>query len=102
MSRNVLVAILGLVVFLVVAGAFYLEIAASARATDSVWMVSRRVVAGDMLSPENVQRARIPRAGTGLDYFTGDLVAAESRASHEMSPGTIVFRNDVLDQELAL
>src|SRR2546421_11395312 len=101
MSRNALVAILGMVVFLVVAGAFYLEIAASCRATESVWMVSQSVAAGDQLSSDNVQQTRIPRAGN-LDYFTGNLIASKSRAAHAMSAGTIVFRNDVLDQEMAL
>jgi hypothetical protein len=97
-----MVAILLMVIFLVVAGAFYLEIAASSRATDQIWMVSRSVSAGDMLSSDNVQRTRVPRAGNDLDYFTGDLVKRSSRASHDMAAGTILFNNDVLDKELAL
>ena len=102
MSRNVLVALLGMMVFLVVAGAVYLEILASARATDVVWEVSRSVSSGDLLTSDNVHQARIPRAGEGLDYFTGDLLGANARASHDMAAGTIVFQNDVLDQDLAL
>jgi hypothetical protein len=102
MSRNALVAILGMVVFLVVAGAFYLEIAASARATDRVWMVTKSVRAGDDLTQDNLQRTRVPRAGTDLDYYTDDLFKNRRRAAHAMSAGTIVFKNDVLDQEMAL
>ena len=102
MSRNVLVAILGMVVFLVVAGAFYLEIAASSRAADTVWMVSRAVAAGDVLTNDNVYRARVARAGDPLDYYTGDLLGRHARAAHEMSAGTILFSHDVLEQELAL
>ncbi len=102
MSRNALVAILGMVVFLVVAGAFYLEIAASSRATDQVWMVTRSVAAGDTLGADNIQRTRVPRAANDLDYFTGNLLKTESKASHQMSAGTIIFKNDVLDQEMAL
>lgn len=102
MSRNALVAILLMVIFLVVAGAFYLEIAASARATDQIWMVSRSVSAGDSLTSDNVQRTRVPRAGNDLDYYTGDLVKRPSRAAHDMAAGTILFNNDVQDKDMAL
>lgn len=102
MSRNVLVAVLGMVVFLVVAGAFYLEIAASARATDTVWMVFRPVAAGDVLSGDNVRRARIARSGDSLDYYTDNLLGKRARAAHGMSAGTILFSHDVLEKELAL
>jgi hypothetical protein len=102
MSRNVLVAFLGMVVFLVVAGAVYLEIAAAARATDVVWEVSRSVSAGDVLTSDNVHQTRVPRASDTLDYFTGNLLGAQARASHDMAAGTIVFQNDVLDQDVAL
>jgi len=99
MSRNALVAILGMVVFLVVAGAFYLEIAAAARATDVVWMTTRPVEAGDPLDQTNVQRTRIPRGGSTLDYYTQNLLKDPKRAAHEMSAGTILFGHDVLDQD---
>ncbi len=102
MSRNVLVAFLGMVVFLVVAGAVYLEIAASAGATDVVWEVSRPVSAGDVLTADNVHQLRIARASDTLAYFGGDLLGAHARASHDMAAGTIVFQNDVLDRDLAL
>jgi hypothetical protein len=102
MSRNVLVAILGLVVFLVVAGAFYLEILAASRASDSVWMVVKPVVAGDVLGTDNVRRARVARTGDPLDYYTGDLLEKRLRAAHEMSAGTILFTHDVMEQERAL
>jgi len=102
MSRNALVAILLMVIFLVVAGAFYLEIAASARATDQVWMVSRSVSAGDVLSLDNTQRTRVPRAGSDLDYYTNDLVKKPGRAAHDMAAGTVLFSNDVIDKEQAL
>jgi hypothetical protein len=102
MSRNVVVAILGLLVFLVVAGAVYLEIAASSGATDTVWVVTRAVSAGDLLSSDNVRRVRIRHATDGLDYFTGQVKQGTSRASHGMSAGTLLFSNDVMDEELAL
>lgn len=101
MSRNVLVAILLMVVFLVVAGAFYLEIALSSRATDTVFLVTQAVQPGDQLSDRNVRKARIPRSGDPLDYFRGPLEKG-SRAAHEMSAGTILFSHDVLEQDLAL
>ena len=102
MSRNVLVAILGVMVFLVVAGAVYLQIYVSARATDLVWGVSRSVAAGDLLTADNVHRTRIPRGSETWDFYVGDLIGARVRAAHEMSAGTILFKKDVQEQELAL
>lgn len=102
MSRNVLVAIVAMLVFVVVAGAVYLELAASAGAKDLVWLVSRSVTAGELLTPDNVQQQRIPHAGGNLDYFTGQLQANVSRASHDMGAGTILFQDDVLNDDLAL
>lgn len=101
MSRNFLVAVLGMLVFLVVAGAVYLEIATSAGASDQVWQVTRAVSAGDVLTSDAVQRTRIPHAGDGLPYFTGKL-DKNTRAAHDMATGTILFSNDVLQQDLAL
>jgi len=102
MSRNALVAIVAMVVFVVVAGAVYLELAASAGAKDLVWLVSHSVTAGEQLTPDNVQQQRIPHAGDGLAYFTGQLQAGTSRAAHDMGAGTILFQGDVLTQDLAL
>lgn len=102
MSRNALVAILGLVVFLVFAGAVYLEIVASSGATDSVWMVTKPVAAGDKLTTDNVHRSRVPRAGDNLDYFTGDVLKKESWAAHQMETGTILFTHDVSQENRAL
>lgn len=101
MSRNVMVAIVAMLVFVVVAGAVYLELLASAGAKDLVWMVSRSVSAGDMLTSDNVQQQRIPHAGN-LDYYSGALQAGVSRAAHDMGAGTILFQDDVLNQDLAL
>jgi hypothetical protein len=102
MSRNALVAIVAMVVFVVVAGAVYLELAASAGAKDLVWLVSRSVTAGEQLTPDNVQQQRIPHAGDGLAYFTGKLQAGVSRAAHDMGAGTILFQDDVLTRDMAL
>jgi hypothetical protein len=102
MSRNVLVAIVAMLVFVVVAGAVYLELAASAGAKDLVWEVSRSVTAGEMLTPDNVQQQHIPHVGDNLDYFTGQLQTNVSRASHDMGAGTILFQDDVLNENLAL
>src|SRR5215831_11123390 len=102
MSRNVLVAVVAMLVFVVVAGAVYLELVASAGARDIVWEVSRSVSAGDMLTSDNVHRQPIPYAGDNLDFFTGELRAGVSRASHDMGAGTILFHGDVLEQDLAL
>ncbi|HZU18090.1 MAG TPA: hypothetical protein VFD01_15995 [Candidatus Dormibacteraeota bacterium] len=102
MSRNVLVLLVGLVVFIAVAIAIYLQILTSARASDQVWAVTRPVQAGDPLTRDNVQRTRIPHSGDGWDFYTGDLIAAHARAAHAMAAGTIVFKDDVLDQDLAL
>src|SRR5215472_13742838 len=102
MSRNVLVAIVSMLVFVVVAGAVYLELAASAVAKDLVWEVSRSVSAGELLTPDNVQQQRIPHAGDNLDFFTGQLRTNVSRASHDMGAGTILFQDDVLNDDLAL
>jgi hypothetical protein len=102
MSRNVLVAIVAMLVFVVVAGAVYLELAASAGAKDLVWEISRSVSAGEVLTTDNVQQQRIPHAGDNLDYYTGQLQAGVSRAAHDMGAGTILFQNDVLNQDFAL
>lgn len=102
MSRNVLVAIVAMVVFVVVAGAVYLELLASAGAKDLVWEVSQSVTAGEMLTADNVQQQRIPHAGDNLAYFTGQLKAGVSRAAHDMGAGTILFQGDVLEQDMAL
>src|SRR5689334_20732295 len=102
MSRNALVAILGLVVFLVFAGAVYLEIVASSGATDSVWMITKPVAAGDKLTADNVHRSRVPRAGDNLDYFGGDVLKKQSWAAHQMETGTILFTHDVSQDDRAL
>jgi hypothetical protein len=100
MSRSVLVAIVAMVVFVVVAGAIYLELAASAGAKDTVWEVTQSVAAGDQLVG-NVHRQTIPHAGDGLALYAGSI-GTSSRASHDMAAGTILFSNDVIDQDLAL
>jgi hypothetical protein len=102
MSRNFLVAIVAMVVFVVVAGAVYLELLASAGAKDLVWEVSQAVTAGQMLTPDNVQQQRIAHAADNLAYYTGKLKSGVSRAAHDMGAGTILFQGDVLEQDLAL
>jgi hypothetical protein len=102
MSRNVLVAFVAMLVFVVVAGAVYLELAASAGARDVVWEISRSVTAGELLTPDNVQQQRIPHAGDNIPYFAGQLQKNVSRASHDMGTGTILFQDDVLNDDLAL
>ncbi|HLH71510.1 MAG TPA: SAF domain-containing protein [Candidatus Dormibacteraeota bacterium] len=102
MSRHALVVLIGLVVFAAVTGAIYLQILTSAHASDLVWAVSRPVQAGDPLTADNVHQTRIPRSGDSWDFYTGDLIAAHARAAHPMAAGTIVFKDDVLDQDLAL
>jgi hypothetical protein len=102
MSRNVLVAIVAMLVFVVVAGAVYLEVIASASAKDLVWEVSRSVTTGELLTSDNVQQQRVPHAGQNLDYFTGQLQTNVSRAAHDMGAGTLLFQDDVLNDDLAL
>jgi hypothetical protein len=102
MSRNVLVALVGLLVFLVVAGAVYLQIWTSATRTDLVWAVSHGVRSGDVLNAENVHQVRIPSSGDQWDFFAGDLVAAHARAAHDMSAATLIFKNDVDQRDMAL
>src|SRR6266436_2204171 len=100
MSRNVLVALVGLLVFLVVAGAVYLQIIVSARQADTVWAVTSSVTAGDELNGANARQVHIPRTGDTWDYFTGDL--GHARAAHDMAPGTVIFNSDILQGDLAL
>jgi hypothetical protein len=102
MSRNVPVALLGLLVFMVVAGAIYLQIWSSARQTDLVWTVTSSVAAGDELNGGNVKQVVVPRSGESLDYYNGDLANAHRRASHDMTTGTLVFRSDFQSQDMAL
>jgi hypothetical protein len=102
MSRNVLVAFVGLLVFLVVAGAVYLQIWASANRTDLVWAVSHEVQPGDLLTADNVHQVRIPSSGDAWDFFSGDLIAAHARAAHDMSAATLIFKNDVDRRDMAL
>jgi hypothetical protein len=101
MSRNVLVAGVGLLVFLIVAGAVYLQIVTNPR-SEAVWAVSRSVAAGDALTADNVHRTSIPASGDAWDFYNGDLLAAHARASHDMTSNTIVFKKDVQNQDLAL
>jgi hypothetical protein len=102
MSRNVLVAGVGLLVFLIVAGAVYLQILNSASRSDTVWAVSRAVAAGDQLTGDVVRQTHIPASGDTWDFYSGDLLAAHARASHDMAAGTIVFKKDVQTQDMAL
>src|SRR5262245_4746768 len=102
MSRNVLVAIVGLLVFLVVAGAVYLQIWSSASRTDLVWAVSHAVQSGDALTADNVHQVRLPSSGDTWDFFSGDLIAAHARAAHDMSAATLIFKNDVEQRDMAL
>lgn len=101
-SRNVLVAVAGIFLFVVVAGAVYLEILASSRSSDLVWAVSSSVSAGDQLTPSNVHQVRVPRTGDTWNYYTGDLLHGDHRAAHDMAAGTMLFADDVLVQEMAL
>jgi hypothetical protein len=100
-GRNVAVAIVGGLVFLVVAGAVYLEIFASARATDPVWMVTSSVSSGDPFGAGNLKQIHLAQSGENLDYYRGDLLSGTHVAAHDMSGGSIVFQDDVLDQQLA-
>jgi hypothetical protein len=100
-ARNVAVAIVGGLVFLVVAGAVYLEIFASARATDPVWMVTSSVSAGDQFGAGNLKQIRLAQSGENLDYYRGDLLSGTHVAAHDMAGGTILFQSDVLDQQFA-
>ncbi len=102
MSRNVLVAGVGLLVFLIVAGAVYLQIVSNANRSDMVWAVSRSVAPGDAFTTDNVHQTRIPATGDAWDFYTGDLLAAHVRASHDMTPNTIVFKTDVQERDMAL
>jgi hypothetical protein len=102
MSRNVLVAGVGLLVFLIVAGAVYLQILNSASRSDTVWAVSRAVAAGDQLTGDVVRQTHVPASGDTWDFYSGDLLAAHARASHDMAAGTIVFKKDVQTQDMAL
>ena len=103
--RNVTVAAAGLLIFLVVAGAIYLQIITSARQTVTVWALSSSVVAGGQLNGSpggNVRQVQVGRGSDSWDYFTGDLGAKARRASHGMSVGTLLFRSDVLEDDRAL
>lgn len=102
MSRNVLVAVVGLLVFLVVAGAVYLQIWTSATRTDLVWAVSHEVQPGDPLTADNVHQVQIRSSGDAWDFFSGDLIAAHARAAHDMSAATLIFKNDVDQRDMAL
>jgi len=101
-SRGVVVALAGAVLFLVVAGAVYLEILVSARSTDPVWAVTRDVAAGDQLDSTDVRQVRLPRTGDSWSFYTGDLAATPRRAAHAMPAGTIVFNGDVVSEDQAL
>jgi hypothetical protein len=102
--RNVTVAAAGLLIFLVVAGAIYLQILTSARQTVNVWAVSSSVTAGASLSVRdgNVRQVQIVRGSDTWDYLIDDLGAKAVRASHAMNTGTILFKSDVLEEDRAL
>jgi hypothetical protein len=101
-SRSVLVAFVGVLVFCLVAGAIYLEILTSARATQLAWEVTQPVAAGQELTTANVTEVRVPAADGGWDLVRGNLPAEHRRAAHGMSAGTVLFNSDLLQQDLAL
>lgn len=101
-ARSLLVAVAALTMFLVVAGAVYLEILLSAKSTETVWAVSNAVSAGDELSSDNVKQVRLPRTGDTWAFYSGDLPSAHRRAAHSMPVGTMLFKSDVLEKDVAM
>ena len=102
MSRNPLFAIMATLVFLVAAGLLYLQVWASSNRTEQVWQLSRPVMAGDLLTGDNVRQVSFPASGDALDYFRGDLLGAHAKAAHEMAANTVLYKLDVQTQDLAL
>lgn len=102
--RNVTVAAAGLLIFLVVAGAIYLQILTSARQTVTVWALSSPVPAGASISVRdgNARQVQVARGSDSWDYLADDLSAKAVRASHAMNTGTLLFKSDVLDDDRAL
>lgn len=101
-SRSLLVAVAALMMFAVVAGAVYLEILVSAKSTDTVWAVNSAVSAGDELTADNVKKVGLPRTGDTWALYSGDLPSAHRRAAHSMPVGTMLFKSDVLEKDMAL
>ena len=100
--RNALLAAAALLVFVAVAVAVDLQIVLQAHSTQTVWAVTRPVSAGDQLTSANVRQVQIPQTGTTWDFYSGDLLKDSRRVGHAMNAGTMIFRTDLLPQDLSL
>ena len=102
--RNAVLAAAALLVFVAVAVAVDLQIVLQSRSTQSVWAVTKPVIAGDQLGSDNgnVRRVQVPQTGDSWAFYTGDLLKSPQRAGHKMDAGTMIFQADILREETSL
>src|SRR3984893_11427074 len=102
--RNAVLAAAALLVFVAVAVAVDLQIVLQSHSTQSVWAVTKRVIAGDQLGSDNgnVRRVQVPQTGDSWAFYTGDLLKSPQRAGHKMDAGTMIFQADILREETSL
>jgi hypothetical protein len=102
MTRNVLVAVVAMFVFLVAAGVIVLQSWALSNRTEQVWQVTKALTAGDELTADNVRQTTFPSNGDSLDYYRDDPVKAHARAAHDIAPNSVLYRLDVQTRNMAL
>jgi hypothetical protein len=99
--RSALLAGAALLVFVAVAVAVDLQIVLQAHSTQTVWAVTKPVIAGDQLTSDNVRRVQVPQTGDTWDFYTGNLLDNPQnprRIGHDMNAGTMIFQSDLLQQ----
>ncbi len=97
-----MLALGGIIVLAAAIGAIYLEILVQSRSTHEVWMVTQDVVAGSVLTGDNVRVATIPDTGDRILYYRGNPVHDHRRAGHSLSAGHLVADDDLLATQMVL
>jgi hypothetical protein len=102
--RNAVLAAAALLVFVAVAVAVDLQIVLQSHSTQTVWALTKPVLAGDQLGSDNgnVRRVQVPQTGDSWAFYTGDLLKSPQRADHKMDAGTMIFQADILREETSL
>lgn len=100
--RNAVLAAMALLVFVAVAVAVDLQIVLQSHSTQTVWAVTRSVIAGEQLTSDNVRKVQVPQTGDSWDFYTGNLLGDPQnprRVEHPMNAGTMIFTLDLLQQD---
>jgi hypothetical protein len=102
--RNAVLAAVALLVFVAVAAAVDLQIVLQSHSTQTVWAVTRSVIAGEQLTSDNARKVQVPQTGDTWDFYTGNLLGDPQnprRAGHPMNAGTMIFTLDLLPPDVS-